>query len=141
MSHAHFCLVSHLGCPIYTNTECISLAWAAQRPEEHPKSKSTKPRSMMRWVTLYKWNINSSSLEENTLEWDWGYVLGGSDSGYMVNFLRHNIPDPEKSHQSGGGRLEDPEVLQHRGEMILGSQGNDIGIPHIWSICFHDPGY
>ena len=23
MSHAQFCLVSHLGCPIYTNTECI----------------------------------------------------------------------------------------------------------------------
>ena len=22
MSHAKFCLVSHLGCPIYTNTEC-----------------------------------------------------------------------------------------------------------------------
>ena len=25
MSHAQFCLVSHLGCPIYTNTECIYL--------------------------------------------------------------------------------------------------------------------
>ena len=27
--------------------------------------------------------------------------------------------------------------------MTLGSRGggNVIGIPHIWSICFHDPGY
>ena len=41
--------------------------------------------------------------------------------------------------ESGGGRLEEPEVLQQRGERTLVSR--DLRIPDIWSIFIHDFGY
>ena len=56
-----------LGCPTVLLGQHRSCS-TAQQPVEHPKSKSTQSRSAMRWVTLYKWNINCSSLAQNTLE-------------------------------------------------------------------------
>ena len=50
LSHAQFCLVSHLGCPIYTNTECNSQAFTFLN--EKSEVKDPKPFLIFRQKTF-----------------------------------------------------------------------------------------
>ena len=54
-----------LGCPTVMLGQHRSCS-TAQRPVEHPKSKSTQPRSARRWVTLYTYTIRLTLIRTNS---------------------------------------------------------------------------
>ena len=108
----------------------------AQRPVEHPKSKSTQPRSGRRWVTLYVFQYQISPLFQGVRASVVDRVQGADLVARVRQERGHHLEVPDHDQGRGAARPHREGPLHghvarriRRGESLIHPLTPDFGAP------------